>query len=231
MVIVGDVRFDQVEALAKKYLEPIPRQAPPPAVRTKEMEQKGERRVTLSKPAPLPILQVLYHVPETRNPDTPVLRVVQTLLSQGQSSRLYKRMVDGDQVALSVFGSVSNALDPTVFTFMVQPRSGVDPANAEKALYDELAKLGTQEVPPAELRKAKNQILANFYRQMKTINGRANAIGTYEVFFGDYHKLFNAADEYAKVTAADVQRVAKQYLNDKNRTVATLIPEKQEAGK
>ena len=104
--------------------------------------------------------QILYHVPETRSPDTPALRVIQTLLSQGQSSRLYKRMVDGDQLALSVYGYVPNALDPTVFTFFIQPRSGVDLAATEKALYDELARLQTQEVPAAELRKAKNQILA-----------------------------------------------------------------------
>ena len=130
--------------------------------------------------------QILYHVPETQHPDTPALRVLQTLLSQGQSSRLYKRMVDGEQLALSVFGDVANALDPTVFAFFIQPRSGVDPAATEKALYDELARLQTQEVPAAELRKAKNQILANLYRQMKTIEGRANLLGTYEVFEGDY---------------------------------------------
>jgi zinc protease len=228
LVMVGDVKFDQIAAMAKKYLEPIPRQDPPPPVRTKEMEQKGERRVTLSKPAQLPILLVLYHVPETRHPDTPVLRVIQTLLSQGQSSRLYKRMVDGDQSALSVFGGVGNALDPTVFTFSVQPRSGVDPANAEKALYEELARLGTQEVPAAELRKAKNQMLATFYRQMKTIEGRANLLGSYEVFDGGYQKLFQADQVMEAVTAADIQRVAKQYFAPTNRTVATLVPEKPE---
>ena len=68
LVLVGDVSYDQVMALARKYLEPIPRQDPPPPVRTKEPVQQGERRVTLSKPAQLPMLQVLYHVPEARNP-------------------------------------------------------------------------------------------------------------------------------------------------------------------
>ena len=82
------------------------------------------------------MLQVLYHVPETRNPDTPALRVLQTLLATGQSSRLYRRMVDREQLALNVFGFAPNALDPTVFTFFIQPRSGVDPAVAEKALSD-----------------------------------------------------------------------------------------------
>jgi len=228
LVTVGDVKFDQIEALAKKYLEPIPRQAPPPPVRTKEPAQLGERRVTLEKPAQLPIVQVLYHVPETKHPDTPVLKVIQTLLSQGQSSRLYKRMVDGDQVALNIFGGMGNAMDPTVFNFAIQPRSGVDPANAEKALYEELAKLGTQEVPETELRKAKNQLLANFYRQMKTIEGRANLLGSYEVFEGDYNKLFQADKTIEAVTPADIQRVARLYFSPRNRTVATLIPEKAE---
>ena len=80
-----------------------------------------------------------------------------------------------------------------------------------------------------DLEKAKNILQANFYRDMKTISGRANAIGTFEVFFGDYHKLFNAIPEYDKVTKADVQRVAKKYFTEKNRTVATLIPEAEAA--
>jgi zinc protease len=228
LVLVGDVRFDQVAGLAKKYLEPIPRQEPPPPVRTKEPEQHGERRVTLVKPAQLPLQQILYHVPETRHADTPPLKVLQTLLTGGQSSRLYRRMVDGDQLALNVFGNMPEALDPTVFTFFIQPRSGVDPGSTEKALFDELSRLQTQEVPAAELRKAKNQILAGFYRQLKTIEGRANLLGTYEVFEGDYAKLFQADKTIEAVTAADVQRVARLYFTPKNRTVATLVPEKPE---
>jgi zinc protease len=118
---------------------------------------------------------VLYHVPEARSPDTPVLQVMGTLLTGGQSSRLYRRMVDTEQLALAVNGGAGTALDPTTFTFMIQPRSGVDPAATEKALFEELAKLQAAEVPAAELRKAKNQILANLYRQQKTIEGRGLA--------------------------------------------------------
>lgn len=228
LVLVGDVNFERAAGLAKRFLEPIPRQEPPPPVRTREPAQQGERRVTLSKPAQLPLLQALYHVPETRHPDTPVLKVIQTMLSQGQSARLYKRLVDGDQTALSVFGMFGTALDPTAFAFFVQPRSGVEPANVEKALYEELARLGEQPATEPELRKAKNQLLANFYRQLKTIEGRANLLGTYEVFEGDYNKLFQADKVVEAVTAADVQRVARLYFSPKNRTVATLVPEKAE---
>ena len=84
----------------------------------------------------------------------------------------------------------------------------------------------TSGVTDHELEKARNVLLANFYRQMKTINGRANAIGSYEVYFGDYRKLFEAADAYQHVTREDVQRVARAYFNENNRTVATLIPDK-----
>jgi predicted Zn-dependent peptidase len=104
----------------------------------------------------------------------------------------------------------------------------VDPATAEKSLLEELAKLQSQEVPAEELRKTKNQILANLFRQLKTIQGRANLLGLYEVFEGDYNRLFGADKEIEAVTAGDVQRVARQYFSAKNRTVATLIPEKAE---
>jgi zinc protease len=127
-----------------------------------------------------------------------------------------------------VNGFVGNALDPTAFTFVIQPRSGVDPAKTEASLSDELEKLQSNEVPADELRKAKNQLLAQHYRSMKTIEGRANLLGTYEIFYGGYDKLFHADQEIEAVSAADVQRVARRYFGAKNRTVATLVPEKPE---
>ena len=85
-------------------------------------------------------------------------------------------------------------------------------------------------ISDSELEKAKNIRLMEFYDQMRTINGRANTIGTYEVFFGDYNKLFDAAKNYAAVTKEDVQRVAKEYFGANNRTVATLLPENPTKG-
>jgi zinc protease len=228
LVMVGDVRDDNVMELARKYLEPIPRHEPPPPVRTKEPVQQGERRVTLTKPAQLPIVEVLYHVPEATHPDVPVLDVISTILTRGQSSRLYRRMVDREQLAIAVRGGVEDSLDPSTFNFSIQPRSGVDPAAAEKALYEELERLGNEETAAAELRKAKNQMLANLYRELKTIEGRANLLGAFEVIHGDYSKLFSVDQRIEAVTAADVQRVARQYFTARNRTVATLIPAKAE---
>ncbi len=138
---------------------------------------------------------------------------------------MYQRVVDKDQLALVVNGDYDFAFDPTLFLLTAQPKEGVAPESVEKAIYEEFGKVERESVTDQEIEKAKNILLANFYRQIKTINGRANQIGTYEVFFGDYRKLFNAADDYKKVTKADVQRVAQKYFSAKNRTVATLVPE------
>jgi zinc protease len=227
VVIVGDVSSNEVFALAKEFFEPIPKQEPPPPVRTIEPPQKGERRVTLQKAAQLPMQMVSYHVPAVRHADARPLEVLGSILTQGRSSRLYRRMVDGDQLALNVNQFSSPQFDPGQMIFMVQPRVGVEPAAAERVLFEELEKVRANEVTAAELRTAKNQLLTDLYREMKTISGRANLFGQYELYLGDYRKVFTAQQEIEAVSAADILRVAKQYFNANNRTIATLIPTKE----
>jgi zinc protease len=231
MVVVGDVTPEEVFALCDKYLESIPSHAPPPPVTTLEPEQIGERRLVVHKPAELPLLMIAYHIPQSNNPDFYALNILRTILFQGESSRMYQRLVDKDQIALSVESNVNSAFDPTVVQISAQPKEKVDPQLCEKAIYEELERVKTAPVNDQEVEKAKNIRLAEFYRQVRTISGRANTIGTYEVFFGDYSKLFDAAKNYNAVTKEDVQRVAKKYFGANNRTVATLVPEADEKGK
>lgn len=230
MVVVGDVTADDIFTLCEKYIEPIPQHAPPPPVTTVEPEQLGERRLVVHKPAELPLLMIAYHVPQTNSPDFYALNILRTILVQGESSRLYQRLVDKDQIALEVSMYQQPAFDPTVAILAVQPKQGVDPQKCEAALYQELDRVKKAAISDQELEKAKNIRLVEFYHQMRTINGRANNIGTYEVFFGDYNKLFDAAKNYAAVTKEDVQRVAQRYFGANNRTVATLLPDNSEAG-
>jgi zinc protease len=234
LVAVGDISADEIVQLAEKKIEPIASHAPPPKVTTREPEQLGERRVTVKKFAQLPIVMIGYHVPEAASPEYYALDLLDTILLFGQSSRMYQRIVDKDQLAISVGGGARISFDPTLFTITAQPKAGIDPQAVEKAVYEELDRVKKDLVTDQELQKAKNIALATFYRQMDTINGRANTLGTYEVFFGDYHKLFNAVDSYNRVTKEDIQKIAQKYFNEKNRTVATLIPDKEdkeEAGK
>ena len=225
MVVVGDVKSDEVFKLAQKYIEPIQSHDPPPKVTTQEPEQLGERRVVVKKFAQLPMLMVAYHVPQTSNSDYYAIQVLRTILFSGQSSRMYQRVVDKDQLAISIDSTMEYAFDPTILTVVAQPKDGIQTEAVEKAIYDELNKMKAQPATDQEMEKAKNILLANFYRSMKTISGRADTLGSYEVFFGDYKKLFTAVDDYNKVTKEDVRRVAQKYFTDKNRTVATLVPE------
>ena len=231
MVIAGDVKSGKVLKLAQRYLEPIQPRALPPAVTTSEPEQQGERRVSVVKFAQLPLLEIAYHVPQTSNTDFYPLQMLQTILFFGQSSRLYLRLVDHDQLALAVDGGAKFALDPTLFAFSIQPKENVPINRIETALYEELDRLKKEAVSDKELQKARNILLATFFRQLKTVNGKAHVLGNYEIFLGDYRKLFEAVPQYDKVTAADIMRVAREYFGASNRTVAVLLPEKQPESK
>ena len=231
MVVVGDITPEEIFALCGKYLEGIPSHAPPPPVVTVEPEQIGERRLVVRKTAELPLLMIGYHVPQSNSADFYALNILSTVLFQGESSRMYQRLVDKDQIALAVSSDSEMALDPTLRIIYAQPKQAIDPQVCEKAIYEELERVKSAPVSDQEVQKAKNIRLAEFYRQMRTINGRANTIGTYQVFFGDYNRLFDAAKNYNAVTKEDVLRVAKQYFIANNRTVATLLPLNEEKAK
>jgi len=224
-VLVGDFDKDEVRALLKKYLEPIPRGPMPLAVTTTEPEQRGERRTEFHKTAELAAFVSSWHIPATASPDYPALRVLESLLLQGESSRLYRRLVDREQAALSVSGGFDYALDPTLFQVFVQVKEGVESKRCESLLYEEIDHL-RQEGPAAnEMQKAKNQLAAGFYRELQTISGKALVLGRSDVYFGDAKAFTKTVDMYEKVTSADVQRVAHTYFTPNNRTVSILIPD------
>src|ERR1700692_2819153 len=231
MVVVGDVTPEEIFQICEKTIEPIPSHAPPPPVTTVEPPQLGERRLVVHKQAELPLLMIGYHVPATNNADFYATNILRTILFEGESSRMYQRLVDKDQIALDVSSSVEPAFDPTIAIIIAQPKQGIDPLKCETAIYEELERVKLSTINDEELEKAKNIRLMEFYHQVRTINGRANTIGTYEVFDGDYKKLFDAAKNYAAVTKEDVQRVAKTYFGANKRTVATLLPENEEKAK
>jgi zinc protease len=231
MVVVGDVTADEIFQLCEKYIEPIGDHAPPAPVTTVEPPQLGERRLIVRKPAELPLLMIAYHVPKTDSPDFYALNVLRTVLFDGESSRMYQRLVDKDQIALSVGSSYAPAFDPTLVQIEAQPKQGIDPEKCEKAIYEELGRVKADLVTDRELQKAKNIRLVEFYQRMQTISGRANILGTYDIYFGDYHKLLDAAKNYGAVTKEDLQRVARAYFVPANRTVATLLPESEEKAK
>ena len=222
VVIVGDVKFDNVKKLAEQYFGPIPSQPAPAKVHTVEPEQIGERRVYAQKASvSSDNLMMAYHVPQTNSPDFYALTLLNSILSEGKSSRLSKALVN-EQIATDVFGYMPEAFDPNLIYFYAIASRTSNASKMEKAIIAEINKVMKEGVSEKELQKAKNKKTVEFHRTMATINGKANTIGTYQAFFGDYNKLFDATSEYDKVTNDDIKRVAKTYLRKANRTVGVL---------
>jgi predicted Zn-dependent peptidase len=221
-VIVGDVQTEKVLALAKKYFEPIPAQVPPRPVHTEEPPQTGEKRVYVQKDVTTPNVMVAYHVPKTQSKDYYALELLSTILSSGNSSRLYKELVDKKQLVTEVFTYFPQSIDPNLFYFYAVSSQDTATAQLEEAIFSIINDIAEKGVTDNEIQKAKNQKLMEFYQEMETINGKANNIGTYEVFFGDYKKLYQAPAEYNKVTAADIQAAAKKYFKKSNRTIGVI---------
>jgi zinc protease len=225
MVVSGAVTFDQVKTMAEKYLGSIPKNKPPKPMNLVEPEQKGERRVYLKKDVPTFNLMMGYHVPATGTADYYALDLLNAILTNGRSSRLYKSTVDSLQQATNVFAYTGNSFDPALFIISATGARGKTPAALEQTINDQIEKIKTEGVTTEELQKVKNQKLITFYGQIETINGKSNNLGTYELFFGDFKKMFDAPKEFEKVTVADIQRVAKTYLRKSNRTVGIMSPE------
>ncbi|WP_395807830.1 M16 family metallopeptidase [Daejeonella sp.] len=222
VVISGNVKVDEVKKMAEKYMAPIPANAPPKAVHLVEPPQTGERRVSIQKEVPSPYLMIGYHTPEATNKDYYSLSILNAVLSSGNSSRLYSELIDKKQLANMVGSDFSESFDPNLFNIYAIAAKGVKEVDIESAIYAEIDKIKKDGITENELQKIKNQKLVEFYAQIETINGKSNNIGTYELFFGDYRKMFDAPAEYSKVSIEDVKRVASQYFNKSNRTVGIL---------
>ncbi len=221
-VVVGAVKFDEVKKLAEKYFGPIPRKPDPRPVHTVEPEQKGEKRVFVEKASiPTPHLMIGYKTPATTHADTYALDLLTQVLSSGKSSRLYKALVDSN-LATGVGADIGETFDPFLLTINAVAADGVSAAKVEQTIHDEIARLIRDGVSEEEVQRVRAQTLMQFYRTLETINGKANTLGTYEVFHGSFAKMFEAPEAYKNVTAKDIQSVAAKYLRKANRTVGIL---------
>lgn len=228
VVMAGDITFDQVKKLAEQYMAPIPSHGLPPKIRTTEPPQNGEKRVTTYKDITTPNIQLAYHIPQTNHEDYYALDLLSSILSSGNSSRLVKSLVMDTTIASRVYTYTDNTFDPDLFTIYAVAGDSISAPDLEKAILNQIDKICKDGVSANELQKVKNQKLMELYHSLETINGKSESLGTYEVFFGDYRKLFEAPSLYEKVTTEDIQRIAKKYFTERNRTVGYLLPDKKD---
>lgn len=228
VIITGDFTTNEMIQKMESYFGNIHARDTPRKVVDAEPEQLGERRAELHKIAQLPAVTIGYKSVPVSDSDYYPLDVLSTILSRGQSSRLYKTLVYEKQLASQVYASMDDRIDAGLFTFYAQMKPGKTTAEAEKEIYNILEDIKKSGVGDKELQKAKNTVQADYVRQFKTNQGRGFVLGYYEVIHGDYRKAFDVVKNYDAVTKEDIQRVAKKYFTDRHRTVITLIPEKPE---
>jgi zinc protease len=230
MVFVGAVEPKEIFALAKKYLAPIPRQVAPDAIRTVEPEQLGERRVRVEADAQTPLVQLAYHGIAAADPRMPAARLLMWILTQGDASRLHRLLVEKEKVAIDVQGYLQEGFDPGLFWIFAVVPTDVDPARTETVLTEELERVAREGVTDGELKRAKNLFASAFWKEIGTIDGKAEALGEAQTFFGDYRKLFEVPRMYEGVTREEIQKVAEALLKRSQRTVGTLVPKAAQGG-
>jgi zinc protease len=224
IVVVGDFETKKLLPKIEQYFGSIPRGHEVPAVGAVELKQLGERRIIVKKEAELPAVFAGYHTPDLKHPDSYALEVLQSVLSSGKSSRLYRSLVYEKQIALYAGGdydSISN--DPNLFYVYAGVMPGKTTDEVEKSLYGEIDKLKTIPVTDEELQKAKNQIEAGFIMGQDSVFFQAMLLGQYESV-ANWRMLEKYLDGIRRVTKEDVLRVAKAYLTEDNRTVGILVP-------
>lgn len=225
LILVGD--FDSAEAfrLAEKHFGSIPRGRPVPRVRTKEPVQKARREASLTDPkAPLDAVVAAYHLPPAGHPDSHALEIAASILSAGQSSRLYRKLVYEDQAALTAQGEALFLEGPSLFFSYAIANPGKDIREILAEMEKILAGMAEKPVSQDELDKAKNQILASFILDRESMQNKADFLGKCAVLLRDPARYNTEIENYRRVTAADVQRVVAAYLAPERQTRVFIHP-------
>jgi predicted Zn-dependent peptidase len=228
MAIVGDINPAEARRLATQYFGPIARRPLPPPVVTVELSQEGERRAEVQFQSE-PIEMIAYKRPDQYDKDDPVYDVISSILSSGRTGQLYTKLVRDEKLALDA-GSAAELPGgkyPNLFLFYFAPNLGKTLPENEKALYAVLDGLVKNKVDDETLARVKTKTRAGLIRSLDNNSGLAQALASYYADYGDWRKLFTEVDEIDKVTAADVQRVAKDVFNPLHRTIAYITQPKE----
>ena len=225
LVLAGD--FDSKEALqlVEQYLGRVPKSDKPvPRDIPKEPAKTKERRVRLEENWPLPAVVVAHHITYDGHPDSYPLHVASKVLSDGQSSRIYRQLVYEQGVALAASGGGNIIEHPNLFFAVAIVQPGKTPEQAADALIAELDRLRKEPISPAELQQAKNQFARDYIFSRESVKDKANILAHAAVIHDDIKTADAEFDIFMNITQADVQRVAQTYFTPENRLVLTILP-------
>lgn len=223
--IAGDIDINQTKEWIKKYFASIPKgtkEIPRPAITAPDLG--GEVRETVFDNVQLPAVMYGYRMPKQGTDDYYALQLLTTLLSGGQSARLYKELVDKEQVAMQVFAFPYSLENGGLFITIGLANLGKSPEDLETSMEREIDKVKTELISEAEYQKLQNQIENDFVSSNSTGRGIAESLADYHVYFGDANLVNTELERYKRVTREDIMAVAKKYLNKDNRVVLYYLP-------
>jgi predicted Zn-dependent peptidase len=232
VVLVGDFDSTQAMQLVTQYLGRVPKaDHDVPRDIPKEPPQTKEKRVTLQEAWPLPAVVVAYHITYDGNPDSYPLHIAAKVLSDGQSSRIYKRLVYEQRMCVAAFGEANLIEDPNLFYVVgiVQPGHTTD--EVANALIAEMDRLKADPISDHELQRTKNQFARDYILMRESDQQKALQLAHAVVIHHDIRTADGEFDIFQNITSADVQRVARTYFTPDNRLVLTIVPGKAQAGR
>jgi zinc protease len=225
VVIVGDFETKEAQELVTRYLGRVPKSdRPVPRDIPREPPQTKERRVTLEENWPLPAVVVAHHITFDGDPDSYPLHIASKVLSDGQSSRIYRKLVYEKQLALAAFGGGNIIEDPNLFYAVAIVQPGHTTEETIEALIAELDRLRTEPITAGELQQAKNQFARDYMFGRESNKDKASQLGHAVVIHNDIKTADGEFDIFMNITQADVQRVARKYFTPENRLVMTVMP-------
>jgi len=225
LALVGDFDSAQAMQLITQYLGRVPKaEREVPRDIPKEPPQTKEKRVTLQQPWPLPAVVVAYHITNDGNPDSYPLHIAAKLLSDGQTSRIYQKLVYDKQLAVAAFGSANLIEDPNLFYAVAIVQPGKSPQEVTEVLIAELDRLRNEPISEHELQRTKNQFARDYILGRESNQQKAQTLAHALVIHNDIKTADGEFDIFQNITTADVQRVARTYFTPENRMVLTLMP-------
>jgi len=225
LTLVGDFEPAQAMQLVTQYLGRVPKsQREVPRDIPKEPQQAKEKRVTLQQPWPLPAVVVAYHITYDGNADSYPLHIAAKVLSDGQSSRIYRKLVYEKQLAVAAFGNANLIEDPNLFYAVAIVQPGHTPEEVTETLIAELERLKTEPISDHELQRTKNQFARDYILGRESNQQKALQLAHAVVIHNDIKTADGEFDIFQNTTVSDVQRVARTYFKPENRMVLTILP-------
>ena len=225
LTVVGDFDNNEARALVDKYFGNIPAQPVPPPVDVSEPDEVAIREETFHDPlAPAPAFVLGWKIPERRTPDFYALSLAGTLLFEGDSSRLYQKLVKGDESVVSIEGGVDERRGPSALYIFALPKPGEEVDKIREQIFDEIKRIAANGPTDAEMEKLRNSLCNDAVRGRQSTMYRAQRLAEFALYDSDPRLVDSELDHYLNVTADDIKRTVARYVDVENRVVLDILP-------